>query len=234
MDRKLKTAVRKAFEPPAPTHGQAFWREHRQPPITMAAFVYTQAFYIRKWVWMLDLCVFVAALSGAAYIGKDMLWCICAMTPLLALALLTENGRSESCGMAEFEMATRFSLRSVILARMGILGLTDGVLLCLLAGLGRFYGGVPLAQAGVYMICPYLLTAFLGMWAARVIHGRESAYLCVGIAVAVSLLCVFTHFSWPVLYERRYFSWWTVCFLLLCVGIVRESCHIIKREEVLN
>ena len=56
---------------------------------------------------------------------KDVLWIISALIPFIAMSILTENARSGIYLMAELEMAARFSLKSVILARMEILGKTS-------------------------------------------------------------------------------------------------------------
>ena len=55
------------------------------------------------------------------YIGKDSVWVISSMLPLIALCAVTESARSKTYGMAELEQASRFSLKSVMLARMGIM-----------------------------------------------------------------------------------------------------------------
>lgn len=227
----LKAVIKEAFEAPPPVKKEEFLQkfqhenhlsELEQPSITLTAFVLVQVIYIRKWIWLLDVYVFAVALFGAVCIDQDMLWCISAMTPLLALALVTENGRSENYGMAEFEMASRFSLRSVILARLGILGFTDFVLLCLMLPLGGFHSGRSLVQTGIYMLCPYMLTAFLSLLATRVIHSRESVYLCMGIALFVSWGCIFLRLASPLYYEGQYFSWWFGGVLLFFAGVMLE------------
>ena len=232
MSKKvLKTVIKEAFEAPPPVKKEEFLQkfqyenylsEIKQPSITLTAFVLVQVIYIRKWIWLLDVCVFVAALFGAVCIEQDMLWCISAMTPSLALALTTENGRSENYGMAEFEMASRFSLRSVILARLGILGFTDFILLCLMLPLGSFHSGRSLVQTGICMLCPYMLTAFLGLWATRVVHSRESVYLCMAIALFVSWGCIFLQLVSPIYYDKQYFSWWFGGGLLFFAGAIME------------
>lgn len=45
---------------------------------------------------------------------------------------MSDGLRSESYGMAELELSARFPLKSVVLARLGILGVFNSVLICLL------------------------------------------------------------------------------------------------------
>lgn len=54
---------------------------------------------------------FLIALMGARAFEKDVLWVISALIPFIALSLVTENARSNTYSMAEFEMSARFSLK---------------------------------------------------------------------------------------------------------------------------
>lgn len=55
-------------------------------------------------------------------------------------------------------------------------------------------------QTGVYIICPYLLTAFLGLWVIRKAHGKEAVYLCPGIATGVSAGNIIIQQAFPMFY----------------------------------
>lgn len=233
MNKKLKTALLAGFEAPAPARKKAFLRSIPQPPIRLLSFVCTQAGYIRKWVWVVSALIFAAGILGADYLEADILWGICACMPLLALGVLTESGRSERYGMAEFELSTRFSLKSVVLARLGILGAADFSLFCLLVPFAGRNNGAGILQTGVYMACPYLLTTFGGLWAVRRVRGRESAYLCAGIAAAVSTGSLWISQAFPAAYARQSFLWWVAAFLIFGFGTTRECVQMVKQTEEL-
>ena len=129
-------------------------------------------------------------------------------------------------------MASRFSLRSVALARMGILGSVHFVLICCLIPISlqnQIYG--PL-QAGVYLTVPYLLTVIPGLMAARRIHGKESGYVCAGIAVIVSVAFI-TQGSNGIVYREKYFTWWLAGFFVLIIMLGAEWRRTIKETEEL-
>ncbi|MCM1540998.1 MAG: hypothetical protein NC121_07035 [Blautia sp.] len=231
MKQSLKTELSRILEAPPPRHKREFLLELKLPGMTLAEVVFSQASYIRRWVWGVSALVFLAALAGSLLLSADMLWAISAFTPLLALAFLSESGRSENYGMAELEMATRFSLRSVLLARTGILGVENLALLCLLIPLGLRNNAFSPLQAGVYILTPFLLTTFTGLWIVRRSGGREGMYLCVGIAACVSVSVFFFHRTVPQIYGRNHLAWWMAGALLLCMGTVRQYYRIINGME---
>lgn len=232
MNRKLKHTLRQGFEAPAPRKKDLFLRGIQAPPIRIPEFIWVQAAYIRSWVWVLSALLFAAALIGAGFLSRNMLWHICAFMPLLALALITESGRSELFGMAELELSTRFSLKSLVLARLAILGAADFILFCLLIPLAFMNSGTGLLQTGVYMLCPYLLTAFLGLWAIRKVHEKEAVYLCVGIAVGVSFLSLSLCRA-PTVFAEQNFPWWIAALALLGIGTAGQCRQMIKQTEEL-
>ncbi len=232
MNRYLKKSIRDAFDTPAPLRKKEFLRKLPPPSISMSSFLWGQISYIRKWVWAVCFCVFVAAFMWARSAAWDAVWLLSALTPLLALTIVVESRRSDICGMAELELSSRFSLKSVTLARLTILGMANFILLCLLLLL-PFYQTDRFLQAGVYLLCPYLFTAFTGLWVSRKIRTKESVYSCMGIAVMVSFVCLNLHSVRPTLYEPAAFLWWVCAFFLSGAAFLREGHILIQQTEEL-
>ena len=162
MNKELKNALKESFEAPAPVRKKEFLRSIPTPSIGILEFVCTQAAYIRQWVWVSSALIFAASLIGAECLKKDMLWNVSAFMPLLALSVLTESGRSEACGMAEFELSTRFSLKSVVLARLGILGAVNLALFGMLVPLAYQNSGAGILQTGVCILPTNIFAAMGG------------------------------------------------------------------------
>ena len=74
---------------------------------------------MQKRTLFLAAALLILALVSACYINKNTIWTVSAFVPFLGLSAVTENSRSMVYAMSELEMSARFSLRSVILARMG-------------------------------------------------------------------------------------------------------------------
>ena len=231
MNGQMKMQLKEYFEAPEPEKKQEFMAGLPSQGVSIMDFLLLQAAYIPKWVWGLSALVFALALIGAGYLKKDILWCVSACMPLPALALVTVSGRSQTWGMAELEMSARFSLRSVLLARLGILGLADLLLFFLLLPLAYMNGDKPLFETGVYMLCPYLLTVFLGLWASRRAQGREAAWLCGAIALGVGLGYILMY-QWSLeFYAAGNFPWWAAAFVLLSLGTAKQCAETLKQKE---
>lgn len=240
MRRKWKNELKKAFEAPPPMRKEKFLeglssgtKRDKAPPfeITLAEFVLTQAGYIRGWVWAVSVLVFLTAMMGAVVLSEDMLWEIAALTPFLALVAVAESARSENYGMAEIEMATRFSLKSVVLARLGILGAENLLLLCLLLPLGMRNNPMEPIQAGVYMVLPFLLTTYSGTCIVRRIRGREGMYLCGVAAVCVSFGSYSVRQESAWIFRADVMGWWIVCGVLLTAGIIKQYAYIVRQAR---
>lgn len=232
--RGWKEELRAAFEAPAPSRKREFLQKVPRQRISAAGFVLSQAAYINRWSWGVSVLVYAIAAAGAVFFSRDMVWAISGLTPLLALALVSECRRSEKYGMEELEMTTRFSLRSVLLARLGILGTENLTVLCLLVPLGIRNNQMGAVQAGMYIAAPFLLTTFLALWAVRRFRGQEGAYVSAGIAVCVSLLAFIFHREVPALYQASRLGWWAAGSLLLAAGTAKQYRWMIKRTEELS
>lgn len=230
-EKEWKEELQRAFEPPAPVRKKEFIRGLERPGIGLCGFLMIQAGYIRKWVWFVSVFAFFSSLIGAMVLSADMFWWISAWMPLLALTIVTESGRSENYEMAELEMATRFSLKSVLLARLGILGAENLLLLCLLLPVGLCNNLLDPIQAGLYLLTPFLLTAHLGLLIMRRFRGREAFYLCTGITIVISVMVIFLHDSVPRLYEEDCMIWWAVAAAVLGIGTVKQYDQFINGME---
>lgn len=232
ISKDMKKMLETAYEAPEPSNKEKFLRKLPKAQISHTEFMVLQAAYMKKWVWVVSLLVLGIALKSASFLDRNVLGLFSALMPFIALTVTTENTRSASYGMEELEMASRFSLRSVALARMGILGGVHFVLICCMVPVGlqnQIYG--PL-QAGVYLTVPYLLTVLPGLMAARRIHGKESGYVCAGIAAIVSVIFI-TLGSNGVVYHEKYFSWWLASFIILVIMLGAEWRRTIKETEEL-
>ena len=233
MNKELKKALHAAFEAPMPQKKQAFMKRVRNSEISNVKFILIQAAYIRKWVWCISFVIVVFSLYCGYFMDKYVLWGLSAIMPVLAVSALAENIRSGEYGMAELEMATRFSLRSVILARMGILGMVHFGIVCLAALLGR-QGGVTLFQTGVYLLVPYLLTDVSGLWLFRKFGRKESIYGVLGLSFVIAAIPGINRELVQVLYGTEYFGLWLVILLVLCVITISETKKNLERTEELT
>lgn len=226
-----KQGLKDAFHAPPAQRKREFIQTLDQGQISVRAFAVQQAAYIRKWNWGVSAAVFILSLAAAEWVSMDMLWGISALAPLLALTVVSECGRSEFYQMAELEMATQFSLRSVLLVRLVVLGVENLVILGLLAPVVLWKSCLHPLQAGVYILTPFLLTAGIGLYLMRRFRQQEAVYVCAGAAVLVSFSVFFFQSVYPQIYREGYLAWWLAVMLLSAGAVVRQYQKIVYGME---
>lgn len=227
MNRCLKQELKQAFAAPLPDPREKarFLKTLPQPPIPMWQFLLIQITYLRKRVLILSLLFLLPVLTDARHMDPDMLWTISALIPFLALLAVTESTRSTVYGMQEFELSTRFSLKSVMLARMSVLGLLDAFVLCCLIPFYAAGSKLSLLQTGLYLLVPYLLTVNGSLWISRRFHSREALYGCFCIAAVISMAGCAIHLLADFIYHFSHMQWW----LLFAVVLLGKTGQEIRR-----
>lgn len=227
MKRKLKEELELYFEAPKPKNKRSFVRQYGLPQIDLFRLVGMQAGYISKWVWIFSaaLCVLtymVAEIADPKYVSA-----VLAFIPFLVMLSVTESIRSYRYGMEELELAARFSLKSIVMARMVLLGICNMVVLvCLMFWLGNK------AQMNVlYIMTPYFLTAGGGLFIARNVRGNESTFLCFVVAALVCLLELYLPWQFAVLFTPEYVWMWLIICIFAVGATGRESYRMIRMTE---
>lgn len=233
MRREWKAQLRSIYEAPPPQHKKEFLQKWNRPQMHIGAFLFSQLSYIRKWIWGISAVSFAASVFGVIVSYRNLVWLISALTPLLAVTVISECGRSEHYEMAELEMVTRFSLKSVLFARLWILGGGNALLLCLMLTAGIWKGESEPLQTGMCILIPYLLTAFIGLCIVRRFRGREAMYFCIGIAAAIGSFIFLSRDMLTRIYQGYDPIWWGCIMLLLCGGVIRQYRNIIVETEEL-
>ena len=233
MSNQLKRSIQKAFAAPEPDQQEKarFLRTLPQPQIGMFRFIFVQVSYVRKISWVLSGLILLLALFCACNINEDTLWVISAFVPILGLLAVTEGNRSMMYGMSEFEMSTRFSLKSVVMARMSVLGVLDFIVLVCAIPLCYTGSGFSLLQTGLYLLVPYMLTVNISLWIIRRFQGRETVYVCMSVAALIGGANVGLHFITDLIYQNAYIVWWFILSVLLFAGMAHEIYLAIKQTE---
>ena len=222
MNRQFKQALADAFHAPPPTRKAAFLKRHRRRELSRWELITQQVRYIRWWVWLLSLAVSGFILMTVTLSAESTPWYIAALTPFLALLVITENGRAQLYQMEELELACRMSRRSVILARMVALGLFHLVLFSLLTPLLAVWSTIEVVQVGVYLLTPYLLTSALGMELTRCIRGREGLLACGAVTAAISVSGPIAVNIRPALYQPENLIWWGAALVAAMIAAAVE------------
>lgn len=229
-DRQLKKALKMAYQPPEANQKAAFLRRFSPPGMTATEFIRIQAGFICRWNWLVGAGIFLLSLLGAVELSRRQIWVVSALVPFMAASTVAEMGRSARWGMDELELATRFSLKAVTLARLSILGLGNLALLALLSPVMALWVGLGWLEAGVCILCPYCLAAFLSLWLVRRLRGPENTYACLCASALVSGLYAGAN----RLPQLALLLDWRICMMLLPILVVltlRECTQFVTQTE---
>lgn len=229
MEQKLREQLKEIYEAPKPAGKRAFFRKMELPPLNIRQILWTQFFYITKWEWIVSVILFAAAIVTECFFREWILVTLLAMLPFLAVVSVSESVRSMTWGMSELEMSARVSLKTVVLARMVIVGSANVVLAVILALLA----GGGFCKTVLYLFTPYLLTAYGSLILVRTISGKDGIYACAGLGALVSTMMEYSILQYSWIYQSRYTGIWfmAVCFIIYL--IVQEGKRNIQKMEEL-
>lgn len=188
-DTWWKRGLRRVYSPPPPQGKAAFLERFSCRELSTTRLLLMQAAYLRPWSWLVAAGIFAAAWWLTHSQTVPEVWLVSALLPLAALSACTEFSRSVRYRMEELERTARFSWRTLLLARLTLLGLGDLLLLAALIPLVAGWSGLPLLWTGCALLSPYCLTALACLAISRRMRGREGSFVCASAALGVSGLC---------------------------------------------
>lgn len=221
-NREIRKLLKTTYTAPVSVDKDAFLREHPRSEIGYRQLLAMQVRYMPPLAWLLSGVFFVLIRMLAAYLDPDSMWLASALTPFLALIVVCVNNQSDHYGMAEWELASRFSLQSILLARLLILGIFH---LCLLAVLSPVLArscSIGFIRTCVYLLVPYLTSCTAGMILGRTFHGDESLYASVLASAIVCLLFGLPGVFLPFTYREEQFGIWVVLLAALAIALTFE------------
>jgi len=230
MERKTKEELKAYFEAPRPEKKQAFIRQFKLPEMNLWHVTAMQTRYISKWVWIFSALFFGAAFLTAQTAEQRYVDEILCFVPFLVMSSVTESTRSYRYGMEELELSARFSLKSIIMARMVVLGLGN---LAVLTGVMLVLNSRVQINP-VHLMTPYFLTAGGGLYIVRNVRGKESNLLCFGLAAFVCAVVLYLPCQFQGIYlPQNVWIWACVCGAGIMLTIW-ESLNTIRRTEELT
>ena len=231
----VKRQIRELCQAPGPERKEEFFRQlkaqgllgRRTRTLSQVEFVAGQIPYIEKWTWVLSVLLLVFLTEVCRLRPGNYPF---AMTPFLAAGALVQTVRSFRWKMAEMECAARFSLRSVMLARLFIVGIFNTLGLLIVILLVRPCFSYSLLRVFLYMMVPYLTAAWLGSVyerKQRADHGWGCVLICLLSSAAFAAAPLFL--AW--LYEERWTVLWAAAMILMVGGLSGSIRNWISRME---
>lgn len=199
----------------------------RQTVMSHRKFLTGQLFYIEKRTWFLS-AVLLLFITWICYRNPGNY--PFALSPLLALEILLETGRSSRWKMAEFELAARFSLRSVILARLFLFGMVNTAGLLIVILIVRPCFSYSLLRVFLYMMVPYLIASWLGSAYERM-HRMDQGLGSTIICILSSAFFAAAPAFFNQLYEERLTVFWAAAFVLMACSLAVNLREWVRNME---
>lgn len=224
MKNKIKGGLRKIYKAPPPERKREFFHQMDAQPINTRYILRSQVIYISKLEWVLSIALFAVTAITSYFSKMAVFGTALALVPFLAAAGISESMRSEIYGMDELEMAARFSLKSVILARMCIVGIEN---LILVLSSALFIQGEMLFTM-LYLAVPYFVTVYGSLLIVRSLSRKEGIYVCIGYSAAVSLAFSFGFLNYAWIYQEQFLRFWVAALLLFIFADFKEGRRFIR------
>ncbi|MBQ6844953.1 MAG: hypothetical protein IJO60_10010 [Agathobacter sp.] len=229
MEHRLKEELNMYFDAPKPMRKRTFLRQFRNRKMSLFSLVFMQIKYISKWVWLVSVLFCFIVYIALDVLGMKSMSLLLTWIPFLTVLSITESMRSYRYGMDELETSARFSLKSIVMARMLILGI--GNLLTLMVMLQMLHGRVGLHA--VHIFTPYFITASGCLYIVRMFRGNESIFFCFTLAIVICVVQILLPWQFKDCYLPDNLSIWAVlCAIGVCVTI-KECYRTIRMTEEL-
>lgn len=227
MEGRLKEELAKYYEAPKPQRKEEFIRRFGVQEINLLQLVWMQVKYISKWVWLASV-LFCVLIYGVTYsVETRYVRMTYGFIPFLVMTFVTESTRSYRYGMEELELSARFSLKSIVMARMVILGAENlAILLVIVNVLGQRAG-----YHVLHVVTPYFLTAGGSLYLVRTIRGKENTFFCFVLAAGISFLQLLLPWMFGEFLMPGYVPVWAVIFVMGVAMTVKESYRTIRMTE---
>lgn len=239
MNKKMKSALREAFEAPPPVDKERFLKTLHQPGSTYLKFLLNQFFYIRKRVWVFSAAIVIVCWAVTFWspmlidwhTEAEKIWIVSAGLPFLALLMTTEIYRSAFCRMSELEMSFRFNLSQIIMARLAISGGGNCVILTVLLIFLSRVSPFSLLQVITYLMVPYLITCGICLLILNHVRSRESLYFCAATACFTCMANGIASSTVQLLYSSSVLGYWLLLFAFGIILIGIQIRKLIKQTE---
>ena len=182
-DRELEKMLAAAYQLPETAKEKQFIRRYEKRTLQIPDILRTEFWYMgRKSILSgVILCMIFGAVIKAG--DPEMIWVVSALIPAAAVIPVISLSRSERCGMAELEAASRFSLRFLRLVRMFIVGVFALALLLVLGAILRAFSLFTKIDYMLAVAIPYLAGVYGALLIARKRHGKENVPWIFGICI---------------------------------------------------
>lgn len=195
--------------------------------MTDRQFIFGQIGFIRPYTWigqfiMLFIgCAIIHYYVKMGYMDYRVLSMVSAVIPLFLVFHIEELARICKKSMLEIEMATKYSLKKLMLSRLFILGIVDLITMGCFIMFLNWHLQESLFAILLYSIVPFNITV-IGMFHLLKYSGRNMYhYLAVAYVLLVSICFIKLPDYEPPMYSNAYQDIWLIAAILSCFVLIK-------------
>ena len=203
---------------------------------TLTDFICSQINFLNKTIvfWqILWIVSFLYLLKNKElfFINNEMLCFVSMAPPLLLLLTIEEISKTYQRSMLEIEYATKYSLKRVVMVRLLILSVTNGIVLLVGVLVAKNQLQITLADLLLYGMTPLICMANILLMLMKKWMGEQLKYAAFGVYVIFGLIIAIGRIKYFNIYTSEYKVIW---MLLLVCGVVGVVYQIRRMQKYLN
>ena len=224
-NKELKNLIKNAYDVEPSADKRAFLKQYQKRELHMFDIVKQQVFSTvgisNMLIGLLALFFFWQMMLQMDGYGVYELIRLSGIIPVITITGILGFGRSERYGMDELEMSTRFSLRTVTMARLIVIGAIDALIIAGIIILSGKLMKLELMQTLLIITIPYLVAAWGCLVITRKMHSKKDIGACVVFEACICFVCSITseHTPWNILFLDTGISYIVIAALCILVGI---------------
>lgn len=250
FEKQLKQAMQNQVKIQDETHLQRvlkntnreFLRMQGGCRISFWEFFIRQVKYLSYSIWLVQgfALLILVGILGYSYgeLSLDNGWqiaillCGCAILIMMTSVPFVE--RSLRYNMNEIEAATRFSTSRLLLAKLLMIGIGDGIMIAGLLLITILYTSISIINAVLYLLIPFLLMSSVVLYLIGHVPMKRFKLLCITLGGSILYGAVVMWKTCPWIFREMFnIGWIGICVILIgiCISQVR---YIMLRSAVIE
>lgn len=208
-----------------------FIRSIKKPNVSLLSFIKNQFKLINKKVYISCFVYFLVLLGLLLTSNNPNQYIVLAAgIPFFSLVIIAIINTSNMYNMEEMEMATLFSLKMVIIARMIIMSIITILIITVMAFCTSKISNISILRIMCYFFIPYLLNMFLNLKLLRKYRNDGLKY-CFITSSIICLIVLFLIDNSNIILIINNYTFVAILFILLALTIKESNNYICRLEE---
>lgn len=201
------------------------------PKTSNLRFFMNQIGYIQKRYWILSILLLLV-LVFQPFHRTDVeteLYLLSSIIPFFALLSIVEIQKSGAFHMEELEMSCKHNLAQITLIRITVIGTFDAAILIILTILSAQSSMDSFWNTNVFLIIPYLLSAYLSLLIVNRVQSRNVMYYCGMTTVGVSAMYLLQSI-WRFMNDLEHILFFRWGVVLLLAGLIGYELYRLRNR----